>query len=318
MSWGGILLDIPPPGGIPGYLAWQASTWPRLATALAGLDAVRTRPVPLPDRDAVVQWNPGRRASSTAKVDAASVAKRPCFLCAANLPPQERGLAVGEQLVLLANPAPIGPGHLVLAHREHRRQRLSPVVDDAVALAASGVAGTLLYNGPTSGASAPDHLHLQAMASGFLPDEVHFARALAAGDAPGAPVGPGAWLTTDLRVTVVLAGPAARVATQVRAVLGVLEHLTGGEPALNALLTAHAGGVLALLYPRGAHRPACYHSGELLVSPGSVDMAGLVVTVREGDHAALDPTRLAGIYREVTLPPALHAPLAAALHEVLS
>ena len=151
---------------------WQAGTWPRLGESLDGLAAIRTREVALGGRKLTVQWNPGRRASTTAKVDAASLRSRSCFLCPDNLPVEEVGIPWGDRLVVLANPAPIAPLHLVVAHRDHTVQRLDGVLGDAIAFARA-TAGHLMvfYNGPTCGASAPDHLHLQAIEAGSTVDE---------------------------------------------------------------------------------------------------------------------------------------------------
>ena len=115
-----------------GFLTWQAQGWPRLRDALAGLNAIETREIDLGERRAVLQWNPGRQANTTAKVDAASLEKRPCFLCPENQPAEERGLPFGERLVILPNPAPITPFHLVIASRDHVPQQLDLCLDDAI------------------------------------------------------------------------------------------------------------------------------------------------------------------------------------------
>jgi hypothetical protein len=275
----------PLPERIRAFWEWQTERWPRLADARRALGDVRTRTVRVAERDVRLQWNPARAVSSTAKVDPASIAARPCFLCPSSLPPEEHGLPWGDWIVL-PNPAPILDPHLVVAHRDHTpqdvRRALRPLLDLAVE---SGM--TALYNGPRCGASAPDHLHLQLVAAGALPDE--------RGD--GFVEGAG-------RVVLAVSGTVAEVE---RALLDAIELLPsdGQEPRLNLVATRAGDGVRALLFPRGAHRPACFFAEgpeRRVVSPGVIDMAGTVVLVRAEDFDVLDGPAIERIYGEVTLP----------------
>ncbi len=299
---------------VPGFVSWQARRWPRLARALDDLEAVRTRDVRVGGRTVTLQWNPGRAASTTARVEAGAVAARPCFLCPRNLPPEERGLAHGDDLVLLANPAPVAPLHLVASHRDHVPQALEPVLRPALELArATAGVLTVFYNGPRCGASAPDHLHLQALSAGSTPDERSVTCRLAG--CGREPVGrelvrrPGlhGWLDDgSSRCLVVLQGLLDPVDAALRDVLEELGRLDDGtsEPPLNLLLSAEGVLLTALLYPRGAHRPACYHAegaARRLISPGAVDMAGLVIAVRREDFEALGAADLARIFEETAL-----------------
>lgn len=303
MSWDERLAD---PAALPEgplghrigpFLAWQAARWPRLAEARAALAGMRTRELRAGSRRVLVQFNPARAVSTTAAVDPGSVAARPCFLCPGALPPEERGLAFGDDWVLLANPAPILPDHLVLAHRAHRPQAVGDALGALVDLAAAAEGRlAVIYNGPACGASAPDHLHLQAVAAGLLPEEEAGWRA-----AEGAP----AWAIAEPgRGILGFAGRPDAVRGALAEAVAVLGE--GGEPRLNLLATARGGRVLALLFPRAAHRPACFWApepGRRMVSPGALDMAGALVTVREQDFLRLDEAAVAEIYREVTLPP---------------
>ncbi|HHO51004.1 MAG TPA: DUF4922 domain-containing protein [Deltaproteobacteria bacterium] len=302
------------------FVPWQAERWPQLKASRAALADVEQRPLQVGSRSIMVQFNPGRTVNSTAKVDAASIQRRRCFLCADHLPPEEMGLPFGPDLVILANPFPILGMHLVIAHRMHRPQDAGVALDGLLDLAGA-TEGTLtvIYNGPRSGASAPDHLHLQAVASGILPEEVHALAALARGRVPGellfeledlkvwSDASSGRWIVgfVGSRETV---GGAARV---------VIEALDQGdpegaaeaaEPPLNLVATAgRPGEVVLLLFPRGAHRPACYFADEphrRVVSPGAIDMAGVVVTVRQEDYARLRPEDLVEIFAEVSRPEA--------------
>ncbi len=308
------------------FVAWQAARWPRLAEALQGLAAVKTREIPLGARRVEAQINPGRVVNATARVDASSIRERPCFLCAGNLPPQEFGLAFGEHWVLLTNPAPILPGHLVLAHREHRPQRVElaiPALLD-LALATAGHA-TCVYNGPACGASAPDHMHLQALAPGLLPQE-RAAWAVVDG-APAQRLLQRPELLAWVQPApgpVVLGFHGERAAVEralwvARDVLALVQD-EPEEPRLNLLAAGRAGRVTALVFPRQAHRPSCFFADEphrFVISPGSIDMAGLLVTVRHQDFERLDTAIVETIYRETTIGPQPLARVLALLTERL-
>lgn len=291
---------------------WQASTWPRLQRSLDGLLSVRARTLTVGGRDVTLQWNPGRETSTTAKIDEASLQARPCFLCPRNLPAEERGVPFGDHLVVLVNPAPITPLHLVVSHREHRPQELDGVLDHAIAFTdAAGGLLTVFYNGPRCGASAPDHVHLQAVEAGSTPDERIVASQLDRREPIGRLLcdrrGLQVWYDTgSSRTLLILRGRSVQVAEGIRGVMDAMSTLLGSEdePPVNLLLTSDGQRVTALMYPRGAHRPACYSDegdGRVLISPGALDMAGLVITVRRADFDRVDEDRMRRIYVETAL-----------------
>lgn len=316
-TWSDVVLTRPPEGGLRGFHAWQARTWPQLARSLGQLPEVRVRSLALADRVATVQFNPGRVHSTTARVDRAHVAERPCFLCPANLPPQEKGLPWGEHLVTLCNPFPVGPLHLVIAHRAHKAQALIPAVEDVASLALTEPDLAFFYNGPTSGASAPDHLHWQAMEAGVLPD-VAQARLRPLHQVLMRRADVTVSVDFRLRTTVMARGRPPAVLAVLRETMAAAARVQEriGEPPLNALLTRHGDELLGLLYLRGAHRPRCYHDmgpDQVLVSPGAVDMAGLMISVRPQDFARLDQALASDILAQVSLPGPVAASLLAEL-----
>lgn len=295
---------------LPAFVRWQVGHWPRLAEARAALANVAVRTVRVGDRETRIQFNPARAVSTTAKVDAASIQARPCFLCPGNLPPEEHGLSFGARWVVLPNPAPILMDHLVIAHREHTPQVVKGSLDGLLDFAVdSGGAVTALYNGPKSGASAPDHLHLQAVQAGVLPEEQLVIAARERGEVPGERLGQGegfvAWRARGaVREILGVAGTRKGVKTALREAIATLG---GDEPGLNLLARAHGDEVFALLFPRGKHRPDMFFAEgpeQRIVSPGVIDMAGIIVTVRASDYEALDGPTIEQIYREVTLPDA--------------
>src|SRR5215813_8446508 len=146
-----------------GLAEQQLTTWPMLRDAVAGLARVEYKRLRVRGSEVLAQFNPQRIVSTAAKVDAAAIKQRPCFLCAENLPPEERGIAFGADFVALYNPFPVLPRHLVITSRQHIPQTIDGNFGTLLDLALDlGDEFFALYNGAACGASAPDHLHFQA------------------------------------------------------------------------------------------------------------------------------------------------------------
>jgi len=294
-------------------LAEQRSVWPRLAEGCEALDRVETKTVQLDGWPVTVQFNPARAASSLARVDAASIAQRPCFLCVQNTPPEQRALLVRDY-VFLANPMPIVPGHLTVAHARHIPQAFLDHVDEFLRCCCDlGGAFTLLYNGPQSGASAPDHMHWQAAPAGSTPIE-RCNQDCAVLTQVITRAGTRVALRADAnderqrsRLLFVICGRhESDVARVMRALVeGLPQPGAGGEPLMNLLAHYQDEAWTIILFPRAVHRPACYFAegpSQMLLSPGIMDMAGLVITIRREDFDRADRNVLAAVYREVTCP----------------
>src|ERR1051326_2709325 len=149
----------------------QIKTWPRLARGIEGLKQAETRPVEIDWFEVYVRHIPHRVTSTTAAVDKESIAKRPCFLCAANLDPEEEGIPFGDDFTIYCNPFPIVERHVTVVHNQHRPQRIAQAFGRMLDLAAALRGYFVIYNGPECGASAPDHLHFQAGARMLFPIE---------------------------------------------------------------------------------------------------------------------------------------------------
>ncbi|MCE5269720.1 DUF4922 domain-containing protein [bacterium] len=284
---------------IQALYAHQVRFWAELKEALESFEKVQVREVPVTGCPVRLQFNPARAASVSAPVSAEAIKARPCFLCAANMPAGQLGFQFGPGLVAVVNPFPIFPSHLVVLSTEHRPQSvtgtLGPMLDFS---AASGF--STLYNGPGSGASAPDHFHFQVAPVGAMPFENEV---LGLGsEREGVFVRPG--LPQRLYL---LSRSRERTLELFEALADELRGLTGrSEPELNLALVPRPGMAPAVaVHPRGKHRPDCYYlEGEArrMVSPGSCDMAGLVILPRRSDFERLDGPALEAIYREVGLP----------------
>ena len=288
-------------------LAQQQRTWPQLSAATAGLQQVEYKEFDLRGTRVLAQFNPQRIVSTAAKVDAASIQARPCFLCAANLPAEERGLALGEHFVILCNPFPVLPEHLVIASRAHTPQELAnslPALFDLTQ--ALGPEFFTLYNGPRCGASAPDHLHFQAAARAPLPiwQDVNQRQQARPSRWPDVDV----FTLAEYRIRLLGARSVNREALLAwfRHSLSALAQVTQTteEPLLNVLATYEDGAWQILLLPRGRHRPACYDAegtARLTISPAAIDLGGVLVVPQAEHFARLTEAVLTDIYAEVTL-----------------
>ena len=146
----------------------QLSVWEMARNNFEGLKTVQIREFNFDGFGVKVQFNPARMVSSGAKVDAKTIARRKCFLCAANRPEMQRGIEWRDYDILI-NPFPIFPRHLTIPRREHVDQQLVPYISDMFDLARELPDFVVFYNGPKCGASAPDHMHFQAGNADFLP-----------------------------------------------------------------------------------------------------------------------------------------------------
>src|ERR1700728_921161 len=133
-----------------------------LARGIEGLARPKTRLVRIDWFDIFIRHIPHRAVSTMAAVDRESIAKRPCFLCSGNLPPEEKGIPFDEHFMIYCNPFPIVDHHLTIAHKEHGMQRIANQYGIMLDLAAGMPGYFVIYNGPECGASAPDHMHFQA------------------------------------------------------------------------------------------------------------------------------------------------------------
>lgn len=270
----------------------QLDCWPLAADNFAALNTCRRRTVSVPTESGPAEitllFNPARVRSTAAKVDAASIAARPCFLCSANRPRQQMvhpGLE-DSGYDILVNPYPILNPHYTIVAREHVPQLL-PL--QAMLIAADRYPDLVFFfNGARSGASAPDHLHFQAVARESLP---LIARAEAAHSASM----PGDMTSRELGI----AHPAAFI-SRVSPAGSNREFAAGNPDLLNSFLFRRADGLIQQLhFPRLRHRAESYP--EPMVSPGALDVAGVMVTVREQDFNSLTPEDISGIYQATCL-----------------
>ena len=288
----------------------QLQTWDDVRQRYRDLKQVETRELVGDTFVMQAQWNPARMRSTGAKIDAKSIAARPCFLCAKNRPAEQMHRVVEGSYELLVNPFPILPVHFTLPTLKHQPQRILPMIGDMLRLASRNSDLTLLYNGPHCGASAPDHAHLQAVSSGILPLQCSWQRLsrnlveLMKNDDDE-----GIWQLADYPAAalVIRSHSVESGESLFKQLYRCLPPSTDEtEPMMNVIAWNNGDELLCVVLPRRKHRPDCYTAegdGQYIISPGAVDMGGLVITPREEDFRRLTPEVVMGIYREVSLTP---------------
>lgn len=273
------------------YLERQLETWPAARQAFQNLELVQTRT--LSSSGLAVQYNPSRIGSTTAKSGAGHVAERPCFLCSANRPQEQDTIDIGDGFDLLVNPFPILREHFCVVSRTHRPQAFSDCHVKMLEIASELPDGYMIfYNGPRSGASAPDHLHMQIGRCEGIPliDKLRL-------NEPPKSDEPITVQPFGFPVTIVKGDDPDRLWNIVRD-MTVLEDEY--EPRMNVISFNREGHVMTAIIRRGRHRPDCFYDGSALVSPGAIDMCGLVITPRRPDFESLTEKQVLDIYRQVT------------------
>ena len=312
--------------GVPADLAMQSrallrhqrENWRMLAKGFESLETVQVRTFDFDGFGIKVQFNPGRIVSSSAKVDKKTIRERKCFLCQANLPPEQKGVPYGDYMVL-GNPFPIFSEHFTIPHLDHIpqliRDAFGPMLDLSEAM---GRYYTLFYNGPRCGASAPDHLHFQGGERGFMPIDVTWEDMVARH---------GTWVSDDdrlriarvddgLRRYVVLESDDKAKLTQrfdqLHSAFHEASRMAGSEagedeePMLNILTTKEAGRWRVVAFLRRKHRPERFFAEDdekMVFSPASVDFGGVCITPVERDFERITADDLRDMFNEVSVTP---------------
>lgn len=255
------------------------------------------------------QFNPGRLTSTSAKTDSISIQSRKCFLCNENLPDEQRGILIADELILLINPYPIFPVHLTIAHTKHIKQEILPCFDLFIECTKKlGAQYTLLYNGPGCGASAPDHLHFQAGTKSYLPieDDFHQLKNEYGITLLGNELVEVCAVDDTLRKFISIETNDSRILFHTFSqVYKLLEERfgSGEEPMMNIISNYEEEfGWRIIVLLRSKHRPDIYFAeGErkLLFSPAVVDVGGLCITPLENDFHRLNENLLKEIFNEV-------------------
>jgi len=286
----------------------QRESWPEYRGACESLEDTREREIACPGFSVRLIYNPRRSINTLAAVTPEEISERPCFLCTENLPAGQKAVLYRDDFLILANPRPVVPLHLTVAHRAHRPQSIYESIDHFLLLTKDMAPGfTTLYNGPRCGASAPDHLHFQAVPSGHMPVENEILtreKFSVKDDTDHTTVSSARGLGRE--IILIEGRSAGDVSRAFRKVIDIYRSGTGGddEPMINVIGHYMNSNFTLAVFPRRAHRPAAFFREDdqrIMVSPAVMEMGGIIVTPAESDFNRLDAETIEAIYREVSL-----------------
>lgn len=253
----------------------QVKKWDTARNNYESLDLVQTKRFRLKDLKGLVQYNPARSVSSLAKVDRTTIEKRRCFLCEKNRPPQQESIEIIPGWELLVNPYPIMPYHFTICSKEHKAQRIDLEIGKELAAILDGM--IVFYNDEGAGASAPDHAHFQAVPKESLPlislIEEYKANSLKNIDLPFK------FYTKENDI--------------------YRDH----SPMNIYFWKVPSKEIKIIGVPRRAHRPKEYYLSlpyRKTISPGAIDIAGVLVTPYEEDFQSISEEDIESIYSQVT------------------
>lgn len=303
------------------FTATQFEKWELCRKNHEALKGIKTKCVNIGGNTIKVQFNPARAVSTMAKLDKSSIDARPCFLCTKNKPEEQDSISIdaGMRFSIRINPYPILPGHLTISSEEHIPQTLADKAEMQLPMRILqkvedyfGQGYAIFYNGAKCGASAPDHFHFQAARKKDIPfiaqwNEIFKSAieddiaGIQSGDVCKAYSVNG--FACPIKVFTSLSGD-IDTALLFRYLDSLPVHEGEPEPRYNMFAWRDdEGRFICDYFPREAHRPSCYFAeGEeqILVSPGALDMAGLIVTPREEDFRKINEADITRIYKEVS------------------
>lgn len=303
------------------FIENQLAKWQTARTNHEALNQIETRRFELAGNTITVQFNPARAVSTCAKVDKSSIEARKCFLCPENKPNEQDEIIISldEPFSLRINPYPILPGHLTISSLKHQDQVLADktirqlpgkLISWLEEYFASDY--VLFYNGAKCGASAPDHFHFQAVKQSDVPVIQQWERLMETAVREKEIKTENGNTYSSFQITSYICPIQVFICNHSADILPEMInqylqsfplHEGESEPRYNlfAWQDKQRGFTMAY-FPREKHRPACYTAtgGEqLLVSPGALDMAGLLVTPRKEDFYKITESDITQIYKEV-------------------
>ena len=252
-----------------------------------------------------VQWNPARIVSTGAKIDKKTLGDRPCFLCDKNRPKEQISKQIDERFLLLVNPFPILPIHFTIPARKHQPQSIYKNYGEMHRFLSLHSELMVFYNGPKCGASAPDHLHFQAGTSGILPLQANWQRL-------SRNLTDIISLNDDEKIALIhdFVVPAFVIISKSedsdealfqRLYKSMPVRGDETEPMMNIIAWRKGDEYISVVIPREKHRPEAYFAegdAQMMVSPGALDMSGLIITPREEDFRKLNEESATAILQE--------------------
>lgn len=255
----------------------QLSEWPLAAANYKKLEELRTKEIQFDGFSFKILYNPARAVSSLAKLDLQSIGARACFLCKKNRPAEQISINYKDKYDILVNPYPICPIHFVVADKNHKKQSIEGRFGDLIELAQLFSDFVVLFNGAKAGASAPDHFHFQLANKSFFQNDI---------DAP-------------------MLGLITKDNFKSGDSISVQKHLQDyfskfNEENANVFCEYKNGEWNLSIFPRIKHRPNQFFTGEILISPGAIDMTGNLIVAREEDFSKVNKEVLIDVFRQVS------------------
>lgn len=242
-----------------------------------------------------------RKGSLSANLTEIANGERPCFLCRKARPKEQEAVEWNDYEVL-ANPYPASDLHLTIVCKEHTPQHLGERLRDMAELARILPEYAIFYNGPKCGASAPDHMHFQAVSLGEAANFSTKRQFLIEGPKVGKSriyipkpnMTAFGYFILDVKTD-------ADILPMFDVILKTLPPSDDEEPMMNVIAFGISDATRIIIIPRKSHRPKCYGTGpgQMLVSPASVEMMGKFITSRREDFDRLDEPTMQSIYDDV-------------------
>lgn len=270
----------------------QLKNWDTFRENVNNLRTLKTRIVNINGTKITLQFNPKRIVSSGSKIDKKSLSERPCFLCKKNRPEVQERVIFNQDFEILVNPYPIIPYHFTIPKINHEDQQILPNIGTMIDLALELEDFNIFYNGPQCGASAPDHMHFQAVKKSILPLEndiknIH-----------------NSFNKADyLRSCIFIKDNDKKMIINTFNNIYDQFKTEECEPKMNIFCWSEQKEITICIFPRKAHRPSYYfEKGEkqILVSPGAIDMAGILILPQEKDFNNITEKIIQDIYTQVS------------------
>lgn len=294
--------DIMEDSSISRFFNRQLEVWTDARHRFRDLKHVETRQF---SDQLKLQWNPARIVSTGAKIDKKTLGERPCFLCDKNRPKEQMSKQIDEKFHLLVNPFPILPVHFTIPARKHQPQLIYKNYGEMHRFISLHSDLMVFYNGPKCGASAPDHLHFQAGTNGILPLQTNWQRLsrnltdiISLNDEEKISV------VRDFIVPafVIISKSAESDEALFRRLYKAMpQRGDETEPMMNIISWRKGEEFISVVIPREKHRPEAYFAegdAQFVVSPGALDMSGLIITPREEDFRKLTEKKALSLLQE--------------------
>lgn len=294
--------DIMEDSSISRFFNRQLEVWTDARHRFRDLKHVETRQF---SDQLKLQWNPARIVSTGARIDKKTLGERPCFLCDRNRPKEQMSKQIDEKFHLLVNPFPILPVHFTIPARKHQPQLIYKNYGEMHRFISLHSDLMVFYNGPKCGASAPDHLHFQAGTNGILPLQTNWQRLsrnltdiISLNDEEKISV------VRDFIVPafVIISKSAESDEALFRRLYKAMpQRGDETEPMMNIISWRKGEEFISVVIPREKHRPEAYFAegdAQFVVSPGALDMSGLIITPREEDFRKLTEEKALSLLQE--------------------